>query len=302
MNLRKIECFIKVYEELNLSKAAQKLFITQQGLSRIIISMESDLGVRFFIRNTNGLTPTKFGDSFYYYACSIVKNLQHAQMELVKMKNSSQGKALHIGVSDGVFPSINLSKPLSIFKEKYPEIQILLITKADLVCQELLLNGEIDCSFQVGLVTDSNLQSTLLHQEPIYAWISQKHPVSRKKHISLEDLITQPLIMVDNQYSYHKLLNQWYNSKGLTYNIKYMTNDILTIYYLAAQNEVIALHPRYWQNFLVKDDSLVDLPVTDIDYSTWQVNLCRLNQPLTNVYEKLFIEFMINYYVSSLNK
>lgn len=298
MNLHNIECFIKVYEELNLSKAAQKLYITQQGLSRIILSMESDLGVKLFFRNTNGMTPTKFGDSFYHYACSMVNNFQYAQMELSKMKAHNQDKVLHIGVSDGVFPSLNLSKALSSFQKKYPEIQISFISKADLICKELLLTGKIDCSFQVGIVPDPELHSTLLHQEPIYAWISHNHPLSKKRHIFLEDLIGQPLIMVDDQYIYRKILNQWYSAKGLTPDIRHMTNDILTIYYLAVQNEGIALHPQYWQRLLVKDEALADLPVTDIDYSTWQVSLCRLNQPIKNASEKLFIEFMIHYYVT----
>ena len=296
MNLDKIECFIKVYEELNISKAAQKLFITQQGLSRTIISMESDLGVELFIRAHNGLTPTKFGDSFYHYACSIHNDLQHAQMELTKMKNNNQSGVLNIGISDGVFPSIGLTKPLFQFKEKYPQIQIFSALEADLVCKELLLSGKLDCSFQVGMVTDSSLKSTVLHQEPIYAWVNKKHPLSKKSHISLDDLITQPLIMVDTRYTYRNSLNKWFSAKGLTPNIKYMINDITTIHYLAAQNEGIALHPQYWQRSLAKDDALEDLPVTDIDYATWQVSLCRLKQPSTSACEK-FIEFMINYYL-----
>lgn len=258
INLQRMECFIKVYEELNITKASQQLFVTQQALSRTIKSLEDELGVTLFFRHSNGL---------------------------------------RIGISNGVFPAMNVDIPIAAFRKKYPDIQLSILSEADVFCESLLQSGEIDCAFLVGKTENPQFNSTLLYQEPVYVWIHKTHPLAKKEYITLSDLIDEPLIMINDQYKYNIIFKNWCYTRGLEPNIRYLLHDPMTIYYLASKNEGIALHPRYWQTMLVPNDELVDLPLIDKHFSSWQISLCNFNRPVPSKNEMLFTEFILKYYI-----
>ena len=296
IDLHRLECFIKVYEEQNITKASQQLFVTQQGLSGIIKSLEAELGLPLFFRKNNGLKPTQYGIAFYQYAIHISKDIKNARIELNKIKEMSQN-VLHIGISNGVFPSMKIDLPITEFQKSYPDIHISISIEADFPCEEKLLSGELDCAFLAGKFDNPKLSTTPLYQEPLYAWIHKSHPLARKKYITLSDIIGEPLILVDGQYNYHAVLTSWCRSRQITPNIRYMSHDPMTIYYLAAINQGIALHPLYWQTMLKPKEELVDLPLADKDFSSWQISLCTYNHPVAPPNQTLFTEFVMQYYV-----
>ena len=63
MDLTKLKYFLRICEENNISKAAQGLFLTQQGLSKAIISLEKELTVPLFYRTSEGMVLTKYGEA-----------------------------------------------------------------------------------------------------------------------------------------------------------------------------------------------------------------------------------------------
>ena len=65
MDTKDLRCFRLVYEERSINQAARHLFITPQGLSRIISRLESELHTCLFKRTSSGMIPTKTGDYFY---------------------------------------------------------------------------------------------------------------------------------------------------------------------------------------------------------------------------------------------
>lgn len=65
MDTRDIRCFRLVYEERSINKAAHQIFITPQGLSRIIVKLENELQTQLFQRTANGTIPTESGHYFY---------------------------------------------------------------------------------------------------------------------------------------------------------------------------------------------------------------------------------------------
>ena len=65
MNTKELQYFMKVCEEQSINKAAGKLFITQQGLSRVIANLEKNLNVKLLERNARGVFPTEEGQYLY---------------------------------------------------------------------------------------------------------------------------------------------------------------------------------------------------------------------------------------------
>ena len=62
MNIKQCETFLRLVEEGSISKAAQKMFFSKQGLSRAIQSLENELGVQLFLRTSSGITLSHDGE------------------------------------------------------------------------------------------------------------------------------------------------------------------------------------------------------------------------------------------------
>lgn len=92
MDLRKLRYFTVVYEELNLSKAAKRCFISQPSLSSAIQQLENKLECKLFIRHAKGVSPTRAGEILYSQAHKVmneiksVQNLFKSQIPLLPFK------------------------------------------------------------------------------------------------------------------------------------------------------------------------------------------------------------------------
>lgn len=73
MDFKELRCFSVVYEENSINRAAGKLYISSQGLSRIIMKIESDLDAKLFVRTQKGVAPTECGELLYRSAQGILK-------------------------------------------------------------------------------------------------------------------------------------------------------------------------------------------------------------------------------------
>ena len=75
MDTNAIDSFIALYETRNMHKAADRLFITQQGLSRVIRNLETEWETVLFERSSGGMIPTRAGDYFYGEALRLRNHL-----------------------------------------------------------------------------------------------------------------------------------------------------------------------------------------------------------------------------------
>jgi DNA-binding transcriptional LysR family regulator len=72
MQLRQIRYVLELYKCGSFSKAAQNLYVTQPTLSQQIQSLEKELNLKLFVRNSRGITLTDAGDEFVSYAQNII--------------------------------------------------------------------------------------------------------------------------------------------------------------------------------------------------------------------------------------
>ena len=72
MDTKDLRCFRQVYEDRSINQAAKQLFITPQGLSRIITKLEGELQAPLFERTPTGMVPTESGHYFYEHSLEIL--------------------------------------------------------------------------------------------------------------------------------------------------------------------------------------------------------------------------------------
>ncbi len=82
MDIKALECFIALIEEKYMKKAAERMFITQQGLSRIIINLEKELGCSLFERKRAGMIPTPEGERLYETAKRVTADIDEMRRDM----------------------------------------------------------------------------------------------------------------------------------------------------------------------------------------------------------------------------
>lgn len=144
MNLKQLEAFVQVAEGGSFSKAARELYLTQPTISAHISSLEKELNVRLFVRNTKEVSLSDNGKDLYKYAKQMV-DLQGKIEEHFGMRKDSGKHCITIAAST-IPAQYLLPKVLMRFNEKYPEekFKIKETDSAQVVTQI------VDCMADVG--------------------------------------------------------------------------------------------------------------------------------------------------------
>lgn len=122
MNLKQLEAFVQVSESGSFSKAAKEIFLTQPTISAHISSLEKELNVRLFIRNTKEVSLSDDGKDLYRYAKQIT-DLEKAIEERFYM-DSDDGKHFITIAASTIPAQYLLPKVLMCYRERYPKEQI----------------------------------------------------------------------------------------------------------------------------------------------------------------------------------
>ncbi|MFV0496610.1 MAG: LysR family transcriptional regulator [Candidatus Fimivivens sp.] len=164
MNFLNLRYFVVVAEELNFSRAAKRLFISQQSLSNHIKKLEEEYGVLLFQRN-HRITLTEAGQSLYRNAKEMLDMQNRAEKELLDIKNFRQGR-----ISLGIAPSrglVMLPPLLTEYHRRFPQVRIRVYEGDNTQIQERLISGKIDIAIGFEF-DDETIASDLLFREQQY--------------------------------------------------------------------------------------------------------------------------------------
>lgn len=113
MDIKQLQYFMAAVECGSLNKAAERLYTSQPNVSRVIHSLEEELGNPIFLRSAKGIILSSFGEQLSYYAKNILKNVEHMQ----ELSIDERQKKLNIAS----YPSGMLSNNLAKFYNEHRE-------------------------------------------------------------------------------------------------------------------------------------------------------------------------------------
>lgn len=147
-----------IIEEKSLSKAAEKLFVSQPSLSKSLQKIEYRFGTRLFKRTNTGLIPTLAGERYYQMAKDILKIYNDFEIEISDINNLKKGK-----ITVGITPQLAtymLPVILPLFKEECPNIDVSTIERNSSELEKALASGEID--FAIMFISPFNEVNNIL--------------------------------------------------------------------------------------------------------------------------------------------
>lgn len=142
MDLKELNYVVTVANEGSISRAAEKLFMSQSSLSQAIRVLEQDLGTSVFVRTTRGVRPTAAGDAFIFHAKQILQQYRAACSEAADIENLNGGTVI-FGIS--TYRGTYLLPPvLKRFRALYPKVHVEICEMDSIDLEDQLLEGLLD--------------------------------------------------------------------------------------------------------------------------------------------------------------
>ena len=196
MDIRQLHYFLVLCDEMNYSRAAQRLFLSRQALRQSITALEAELCGPLFLSAHHKLTLTDRGISLQRHAAPVVEQFQQMQAALRAEIQSAQ--PVCIGISVSLVPDYlpGLETQLDKFRQQYPHVEMRFrMMDNDAVADEVE-QGELDA----GLVIDLGcaapvLARTTLRADPACLLGPRGHPFWEKESIPLADLRGQRVLL-----------------------------------------------------------------------------------------------------------
>ncbi len=190
MNLKFLETFVWVARLKSFRLTAEKLFTTQASISSRIAVLESELGVKLFLRDSRGVSLTPDGVKVLEYAEQMMITMQGLKQSLET--TSSKVGRIRIGVMDTVIRTW-LSPLVTELMNHFPLVEIELVADTALNLCDQLQKGFLDLILQTDLLRQESVRSLELASHPM-GWIVASHSIYNRDYASLADLAQERII------------------------------------------------------------------------------------------------------------
>lgn len=194
MNLRDLNYFVVLAEVKHFGEAAKRCYISQPTLSMQIKKLEETLGVNLFERSNKQVFLTDQGQVLLVKAKKILL-LVDEMKDLARQSEDPFSGDLKLGVIPTVAPYL-LPLVMPSMKENVPRLKIWLIEEQTFRLVKKLEEGELDAAI-MALPVDSNFAHQILYEEAFYFACDPNHPLADLKKISLNDLVDQPVMLLE---------------------------------------------------------------------------------------------------------
>lgn len=286
MDTKHFEYFRVVYEEKSIHAAARKLFISPQGLGRIIQNIENEFGTSFFTRTKNGVFPTEEGILFYEQCVRTSQELDVPHLRIRQMEERNH--SIRIGFAIGTLQLFPL-EVLFRFIEENPKIQVNWCEYHNPELISKILESEVDYGFIVGNAPQDRLVQHLRCVCPVVLLVYKGHPLYHEKIISLDMLKEEKLILMNEMFQiYHDFLRAC-RLHGFEPRVIAKTMDGATLYRLCTAGLGVAVSPHF------PDQNLQNVKAIPLvgDYN-WEIYGTWLKEQESNESIRLLDNFLKN--------
>lgn len=237
MDINQMRYYIEVCDSGSMSKAAEKLHMSQQGLSIAIRRLENELNCDLFYRKSSGLVLTDVGKKFKVEAEEIIKHVNHIYDFCAA---SSSGR---IRVAVAITQSLIVRLPMQlqqILINGTDEFDVKLYEGYSKNCSDMVYENEARFGLIYGDCDLSKFEITTLDMVKQVFIVNRSHPLAKKDAIELRDLDSVPLVLPD-EFSWPRIeVSRMFEKEGVKLNVAYECNRPRQVIDLVSNNPKLA--------------------------------------------------------------
>ncbi|MFF9774455.1 LysR family transcriptional regulator [Streptomyces sp. NPDC013978] len=259
MELRHLQHFVAVAEEEHFTRAAERLLVSQSGLSASVRALERELQTPLFVRTTRRVTLTPAGRALLSEAERILAQVRSAREAVAAVQGVLRGM-LAVGFEQCV-AGLNVAGLLASFRRRHPDVEICLRQAGSGALAEEVASGRLDLAFAVRAAqkdTDQ-LRVVPLSGEPMTVLCHPSHHLAAAgSAVTPEELGGEVFVDFHPDWGPRRTTDAVFAAAGVRRTVALEVNDVHSLLELVEENLCVAVVPRHFRH---KRDSLVALDI-----------------------------------------
>lgn len=259
MDLRHLRYFIAVAEELNFTRAADRLHIAQPPLSQQIRQLEEELGVTLLHRTKRHVELSEAGQVFLDHARQILRSTEVAAVQARRAQRGEIGR-LSVGFFEHM--SYTLLPPIfRAYRERFPDVDMDVRWFPVIGQADALRRGDVDISFMRPGTDSEDITTEVLVTEPFVIAVPASHPFATEDSLSLRDCAAERFVMYTPHLApdFHDMILRMCATAGFTPRVALEVGQVYTCLGLVSSGIGLAFVPSSVQRIHL--DHLVYKPL-----------------------------------------
>lgn len=294
INFEYYRIFYTVANCKSITKAANELMISQPAISKSIMNLEEQLGGKLFVRTRRGVVLTEEGEEFYHYISQAMEFINNAESKFTELINLDVG-TIRIGVSTIISRKFLLPY-LEYFHEKYPKINIQILTSVSTTLFDKLRQGLLDLLvLNIPVEVGNDLEIIKVKDVHDCFIVGKKYKDLVGKKLTFKDLDNYPLILQSPGSITRKYLDDFAASIGYTFNpTMHLSSFSLVMEFVSIGFGIGSTTEEYIQEEL-KSGKVYKIDVKP-EIPKRGIGICYSKKNMPNFCTKKFMEIVLNDY------
>ncbi|MCH1981066.1 LysR family transcriptional regulator [Ruminococcus sp. OA3] len=229
MDIKDLQYFHVVYEERSINRAAGKLFISSQGLSKIILKLEEELKTTLFERSKKGVRPTESAVFLYEKAEEIIRQYEEIRHGIYQLR--VKDNTLRLACARGVLNALSFEL-VTDFIQGHPDIEVEWMEESNQEVKEKIASMQAEVGIVVGHTRFAEVQEMKLASRAVRLIVYQGHSLYEHREISIDELRTERILILNEQFEIFHTFCDICRAKGFEPDIAAKTVDSSFLYQL----------------------------------------------------------------------
>jgi DNA-binding transcriptional LysR family regulator len=277
--------FVAVCEENGITKAAEKLHLAQPAVSIAVKELEEYYNIRLFDRISKRLYLTDTGKSFFEYAKHIVSLFADMENRVRLWEISGR---LKIGASITIGTYL-MPQYVDTFYKKHPHSNISVFVGSSDLIEKKILQNELDFALIEGTVHSESIISDIYMKDRLAVICSPLNSLSKLETVTVEQLLTQPLLLRENGSGTRELFDHVIKSLEYSYEPSWESTSTEALIFATIKNLGISVLPYILVQDELRRGGVVELHVENLKFERGFHFVYHKNKYLSNL-AKEFIE------------
>ena len=217
VTLRQLHVFLSVAQRGNFSRAGDHIGLTQPAISRAIVELELQLGLKLLDRTTREVVLTEAGQSLKVRVGRLIEELDQTLQDVAGLVQSRAGK---VRVASSPTLSANLMPAcIARCEQQAPGIQFILLDRIQQDVLASVRNGEVDLGVVIEPPAADDLHCEVVMTDPFVLITAAGHPLAKKASVRWKALAGQSLVVLDHASGSRRLIDDALRKHGAACHI-----------------------------------------------------------------------------------
>ena len=291
MTIKELEEFRMICQRGSLARASKELFMSPQGLSRVLKNLENELECTLVDRVVSGIELTESGERLYAYAEVVLGEYEKMKKDIENIRSRTEG-IVELLVSSDVLRFLTPEGILE-FQKKCPDVAFSHVEYPDRVVERMLLEKEGNVALSVGPFAGECFEVRSLKKCSLGLLVYEGHPLAGKAQVCVEELEGEALCLENNGFKLNEVIRSKCWNKGFEPNIVFETNGFDLCYQMCRMKKGISVTVDFIHEEM-RPDGLRMIPFAEPDM-VWEIGLLMLKDSPCDLAVTKFVRFLDGY-------